>query len=201
MAEFETIAWEEASGFGYQVLACRVLVEVLRYGQPAAPGEVGELTVTGFDNRIMPLLRYATGDLARVPDSADEPRLGVTSLTRIERIEGRRDDCLVTTDGRLVSPWQVSTSSFWGSPMIAAHVSQWQIEQDEHLDVTVTIVPVAGATVPDSTRNDIATFVQEALGMVRVAVAPNATVRRESNGKFRPVKSRATTQSASRFRR
>jgi hypothetical protein len=83
--------------------------------------------------------------------------------------------------------------------MIAAHVFQWQIEQDEHLDVAVTIVPVAGATVPDSTRNDIATFVQQALGAVKVAVIPAATVRRESNGKFRPVKSRATTRSVNPF--
>ena len=191
LAEFETIAWEDPAASGYQVLACRVLVEVLRDGRPATPGEVGELVVTGLDNPIMPLLRYRTGDLARVPEQADVSTPGAASLTRVERIEGRRDDCLVTAGGRLVSPWQASTSSFWGSPAIAADVRQWQIEQDEQLAVAVTVVPVDGTTIPAATRDEITAFVLQALGAVPISVTCRPTVRREPNGKFRPVKSHA----------
>ena len=41
-------------------------VEVLRCGQPVAPGTVGRLTITDLINTAMPLIRYDVGDMGRL---------------------------------------------------------------------------------------------------------------------------------------
>lgn len=76
------------------------VVEVLKDGRPAAPGEEGELVCTGFVNPVMPLIRYRIGDVASL--SKDECECGL-STPIIERLVGRQDDAVVTPSGRRVS--------------------------------------------------------------------------------------------------
>src|SRR5204863_5458654 len=45
-----------------------IIVEFVRDGRPARPGELAELVVTSLVNRTMPLIRYRTGDLVRAAD-------------------------------------------------------------------------------------------------------------------------------------
>ena len=61
---------------GHLLLQPRLYVEILGAdGRPAAPGAVGEVTVTGGFNFCLPLLRYRTGDFARLEASAQGPVL------------------------------------------------------------------------------------------------------------------------------
>lgn len=56
---------EEHSG-AMAVLAPDLWIEILRPdGSPVAPGEIGEITLSGGRNLFLPLLRYRTGDRAR----------------------------------------------------------------------------------------------------------------------------------------
>src|SRR5690606_36211484 len=48
----------------YHVNADYGVVEVIKDGRPVRAGETGEIVATGFINPVMPLIRYATGDLA-----------------------------------------------------------------------------------------------------------------------------------------
>jgi phenylacetate-CoA ligase len=73
-----------------------VIVEVLRGGRPARPGETGEVVVTNLHSRAMPLIRYATGDVVTAPSPARDAAMPITMLPRIE---GRTSDVLITTDG------------------------------------------------------------------------------------------------------
>ncbi len=41
-------------------------VEVLRFGKPVAPGELGRLAITDLINTAMPLIRYDVGDVGRL---------------------------------------------------------------------------------------------------------------------------------------
>lgn len=75
------------------------IVEVLRDGEPARPGELGEIVATGFINPVMPMLRYVTGDSAVVGDAGCACGRHFPVL---ERIEGRMDDVIITPDGRRV---------------------------------------------------------------------------------------------------
>ncbi len=191
LSEVQTIAWEPAPGSGYRVVAARVIVEVLRDGRPAAPGELGQVVVTSIDNHVMPFVRYATGDLARLPREPAPPGARTTTL-RLDTIEGRRADGLVRADRTVVSPWQVATSTFWGRPEIAAACRRWQIDQHADLGVTVSVVP-AGDTVPDAVAGEIERFVHDAVGTA-VTVRTVDHVEMEPNGKFRAVRSAATPE-------
>jgi phenylacetate-CoA ligase len=61
---------------GHVLLQPRMFVEILgRDGRTLAPGERGEITLTGGFNPCLPLLRYRTGDYAALRFGAGEPVL------------------------------------------------------------------------------------------------------------------------------
>jgi phenylacetate-CoA ligase len=63
------------------------------------PGELGELVGTGFDNHVMSFIRYRTGDMAILDDTASTKLPGYPVMTRIE---GRRQEFIVCRDHRLI---------------------------------------------------------------------------------------------------
>jgi phenylacetate-CoA ligase len=75
-----------------------VIVELLRAGRPARPGEMGEIVVTNLHSHAMPLIRYASGDMARMP--ATRVPADTAGLAVLPPIEGRTSDVLLTVDGR-----------------------------------------------------------------------------------------------------
>lgn len=74
------------------------VVEVLKDGRPARPGEIGEVVVTQLDNRAMPLVRYATEDAA-VPAAAEARCPCGRALPLLAAVEGRVPDIVVAPDG------------------------------------------------------------------------------------------------------
>ncbi len=98
--EFSGIAYECAEHQGYHVVAENVIVEIVRDGRPARPGEMGEVWVTDLNNLAMPLLRYRLGDLARAMD--DRPCACGRGLPRIGEVLGRTQSIVVGTEGQLV---------------------------------------------------------------------------------------------------
>lgn len=79
-------------------------------GNPVTrPGVLGEIVATGFDNRVMPLIRYRTGDLAMWSAEANNTRPG---FQVVDRIEGRLQEFLVCHDHRLVSICTIGAAHF-----------------------------------------------------------------------------------------
>lgn len=79
-------------------------------GQPVTrPGELGEIVATGFDNRVMPLVRYRTGDLAMWSAAPNTLRPGFAA---VDRIEGRLQEFLVCREQRLVSICTIGAAHF-----------------------------------------------------------------------------------------
>jgi phenylacetate-CoA ligase len=97
--EVSLIACECEQG-ALHINADSVLVEVLRDGRPALPGEAGNVVVTDLTNWAMPLIRYHVGDVAVA--SHRQCRCG-RGLPLLERIEGREADYVVTSRGELIS--------------------------------------------------------------------------------------------------
>jgi phenylacetate-CoA ligase len=79
------------------------VVEVVKQGRAAAPGEVGEVVVTGLNNWTMPLIRYRTGDLASLAPEGESCACG-RGLSMLASLEGRVLDVLHLPDGRTVPP-------------------------------------------------------------------------------------------------
>jgi phenylacetate-CoA ligase len=74
-----------------------VYLELLRDGQPAQPGEVGEIVITPLHRYGMPLIRYQIGDLGIAASQA--PCACGRGLPIVERIVGRTSDMLVNASG------------------------------------------------------------------------------------------------------
>jgi phenylacetate-CoA ligase len=95
--EFSGIAHECEAHAGYHVNAESYIVEVVRDGRPAGPGEVGEVLVTDLNNRCVPLIRYRLGDLAVATDRLCPCGRG---LPMIDRVIGRVQAVVLGTNGR-----------------------------------------------------------------------------------------------------
>jgi phenylacetate-CoA ligase len=98
------IAMQRPGRDDYRVCEEAVVLEVLKNGRPAAPGERGEVVVTALHSLTMPFIRYRLGDevtLGPTPDDAHEPYLTIRS------IDGRTIDKFVLADGRVLHPYSV----------------------------------------------------------------------------------------------
>ncbi len=96
--EFSGIAYECDAHDGHHVVSESFLVEILKDGRPAKPGEIGEVVITDLNNYCMPFLRYRIGDLAVA--MGDLPCLCGRSAPRLGAIEGRVQSIIVGTDGQ-----------------------------------------------------------------------------------------------------
>ena len=87
-------------------------------------GVLGEIVATGFDNKVMPLVRYCTGDLAMWSAAPNTTRIG---FPVVDRIEGRLQEFLVCKDHRLVSITTIGAAHFEQ----LADADRMQFEQTE----------------------------------------------------------------------
>jgi phenylacetate-CoA ligase len=100
-AELNLMAWECKSHSGYHMNLNTLIMEFIQNGEKVDYGEQGKIIGTYLINYSMPLIRYNVGDIG-VPIK-EKCSCGVT-LPLMQSIEGRSDDLLITTDGRLISP-------------------------------------------------------------------------------------------------
>ncbi|OYV73099.1 MAG: hypothetical protein B7Z74_04485, partial [Deltaproteobacteria bacterium 21-66-5] len=152
------------------------IVEILRDGEPVRPGEAGEIVATGFINPVMPLIRYATGDVAvRGAQGCSCGR----AFPVVERLVGRTDDVLVTPEGRRIGRLDPIFKS-------VASLVETRIVQDavDHVRVeTVTdgeLPAIEQATLMGELRNRLGPS-------VRIDVIRVPRIARTSSGKFRAV--------------
>jgi phenylacetate-CoA ligase len=109
------------------------ILEILdELGNPCAPGEVGEMVVTGLLNDAMPLIRYRTGDMAAWSLEKECP-CGRQSLL-ISHIEGRVDDYLLLPDGRKIGRLSTAIKK-------TLNIRSAQIAQDALDHVWLLILP------------------------------------------------------------
>jgi len=90
---------------GFHVWPDIAYVEIIdpKTGEPQAPGEKGELTITMLQKEALPMIRYRIGDISSINE--ETCRCGRTS-PRVSRIQGRVDDMLIIR-GINVFPSQV----------------------------------------------------------------------------------------------
>jgi len=123
--------WEDPQTGYYTPDADAWFAEVLDAdGRACNPGEAGELVVTCLANRVVPMIRYRTGDLAQL---ADVPQTFGRPV--IERIDGRRLSFVTTPRGALVSPRSIH------DVVDRPDIADFRVEQRETHEVRVFIVP------------------------------------------------------------
>jgi phenylacetate-CoA ligase len=132
-------------------------VEILRDGQPADPGEVGDIIVTNLNNLGMPFIRYNIGDLGTWDRGGACPCGRAAPM--LESLEGRTVDMFQTRDGRQV--W----GGFAGATyrcMTHTSIKQFQVVQQSLDSVLVRLVE--DGEIPQSTLQEIARTLQNLLG-------------------------------------
>lgn len=145
-------------------------------GSPVAPGEVGQIVATGFLNDVQPLIRYATGDLA-VRGSGECP-CG-RAFPHVQRIIGRRDDVIITPDGRRIGRLDPVFK-------VTAGLHETQIIQDrrDHVRVEVVTTPLFVDADGETLKREI----ERRLGpTMKVDIVRVAHIERAASGKLRTV--------------
>jgi phenylacetate-coenzyme A ligase PaaK-like adenylate-forming protein len=133
--EFSGIAYESEAQDGHLVVAENNIVEILKDGKPAKPGELGEVVITDLNNYCMPFIRYRVGDLAVAMDSSHPSPCG-RGLPRIGKIEGRVQAIIVGTNGSYV-PGTFFAHLFKDYDFI---VRQYQVIQEKLGEIKLKIV-------------------------------------------------------------
>jgi phenylacetate-CoA ligase len=77
-----------------------LVVELVKDGHPALPGESGDVVVTDLHNFGMPMIRYVNGDVARL--AGPERCACGRTLSKLQGVDGRRADMLVDREGNAV---------------------------------------------------------------------------------------------------
>ncbi len=133
--EFSGIAYECEAHAGHHVVAENYVVEVLKDGRAAAPGETGEVVISDLNNLCMPFLRYRIGDLAVALDPLAACPCG-RGLPRLGRIEGRVQSMIVGAEGRVV-PGSLFLHLFKDYDWILRH---FQVVQERPGEVRLLVV-------------------------------------------------------------
>ncbi len=132
--EFSGIAYQCEVGAGHHVAGESYIVEILKDGKPARPGEIGEVVITDLNNYGMPFIRYRVGDLACAVENRPCP-CG-RGLPLIGTIEGRTQSIILGMQGQYVP------SSFF-LHLIKEYdyaIRQFQVEQRERGALTLRLV-------------------------------------------------------------
>jgi phenylacetate-CoA ligase len=155
------------------------LVEIIKDGEQAAPGETGEIVVTNLRNRAMPFIRYRTGDYGAI---SEEPCPCGRGLPVLKSIEGRKDEYLVLPSGGRISPRVFDPLDL----IFHQYVSQFQIIQKRK--DTFLIKVVRGAKYHDDVANLLIREAQKCFPEpIDVEVIPVEDISRTGRGKLRAV--------------
>ena len=137
--EFSGIAYECDQHQGHHVIGESYIVEIIKDGKPARPGELGEVVITDLNNFAVPLIRYRIGDLAVALDPDEVCPCG-RGLPRIGRIEGRAQAIIFCANGT----WLPGTFFAHMFKDYDYAVRQYQVVQRERDSIELKIVPESG---------------------------------------------------------
>lgn len=132
--EFSGIAYECEAHEGHHIQWESYIVEILKNGKPANPGEIGEVVITDLNNYSVPLIRYRIGDLA----VAGEPGMCKCgrSSQRVGDIVGRTQALVKVSGGK----WLPGTFFAHFFKEYETIVNQFQVVQESVDGFTLKIV-------------------------------------------------------------
>lgn len=152
--------------------------------RPVSKGGTGDLVCTSLLNADMPLIRYRVGDSGRLSGGVTACSCGRTLPIMIS-VEGRKDDILYTPDGRRIGRLDPVFKS-------QLPVREAQVIQESLGSIRVRYVPAPNFS--EAARLSIVKRLQERMGNVEVILERVEEVPRGTNGKFRTVICKLTSE-------
>jgi phenylacetate-CoA ligase len=180
--EFHLIAWECKETGELHICDDIVIIEVLRDGKPARPGERGEVIATGLHSFAMPFIRYRLGDI--VTQGSETCRCGL-SFSTIRNVEGRMLDFFPLPGARVIHPYEIL-------PLVRRTPDPWYRQYQMIQEREDRILFKAVAPVPPSRQelDSIEQTVKARLGQgveFKIVLVPE--IRPDAAGKFRVSRS------------
>lgn len=172
----------ECPAGGMHISAEDIILETVdAEGRPTAPGVAGEIVVTHLATTDFPFIRYRTGDVGVLDDSACVCGRG---LPLLRELQGRSTDFVRASDG----------TPMHGLALIyilreIPGIRTFKIVQESLLHSRVLLVTEPGfaADAPETIRRG---FQRRLGGDVRIDIEPVEDIPAERSGKFRYVVSR-----------
>jgi phenylacetate-CoA ligase len=179
--EFSSMAWECPEEHSLHVNEASFLIEITDgAGRPKKSGE-GEVAVTCFFNRAMPLVRYLIGDRARWGRECPCGR----GTRVIESLRGRSNDFVVLPSGRLSSCFAFNLILYGGA---IEGVWEYQFVQEQDGGLLFRYVPLGKGISPEGLAELKRRIAKACLGEdMRLEIEAVQSIPRDESGKFRDV--------------
>ena len=176
--EFAAIAWECPEEHNLHVNSSTCFVEIVDdNGRPKKSGK-GQIVVSSLQNRAMPLLRYALGDLGSWGGDCSCGR----GSPVLKSLEGRIDDFIVLPDGRLRSSFSFDFVEELRS------VNAYQLIQEKEDHFVFRYVPSGGEIDASDVENVTSMIRRGCLGQaVGVEFERVSSIPRSRSGKLSSV--------------
>jgi phenylacetate-CoA ligase len=182
--EFNRTAWECPAHEGYHVDVEAVVVEVMRDGRQVGPGKRGEVVYTGLYNYAMPLIRYASGDIAVATDRKCPCGRG---LPLLEAVEGRQDAFVQLPSGRILP--QMTFWSIMRTFPERDKIGEFRVVQHALDSIEALLVP--SAEFSEETTANLTRHIRQVIGQgVDIKISVVESIPRDRSGKIRSVVSR-----------
>lgn len=173
--EFGVIAQQCEQVGNLHIFNDRVHMEILRPdGAPCDPGERGEIVITDLDNKVMPFIRYRTGDLAKRAQGSCTCGRGFPLL---ESVEGRTSELIVGKNGKYYS---CQSPRLFGADIPG--IGQMQIIQETIEEITMKVVPDSRWT--EDSRSQIIRRMTDLLGDTQIIVELVDEIPPAPSGKY-----------------
>jgi len=149
---YDTYASRETSQFAqqceitgsYHTSSDTTILEIIKNGRPAAPGETGKVVLTDLKNYGMPFIRYQIEDVAV---AGDEPCPCGRALPTFRSVEGRVSNIVTLPGGRHVHPVYMMYLMYpdpaqdWGAEEKPIEgIARYQIVQEDPAEFVVKII-------------------------------------------------------------
>ncbi|MFH1736080.1 MAG: hypothetical protein ABIE92_15360 [bacterium] len=171
------LAFQCSKRNGYHVNTDSVHVELIENGKPVASGQRGEIVVTNFDLRVMPMVRYRVGDIAAW---SDQPCGCGCTFPLLKAIAGRSDGFIIGEGGKVYSALEVSLLLKPVTEML-----QYRLLQIAENSLTIEVVPASDDRIFIDQINKI---LRDRLGQsMSIEVDLVKEIPREKSGKIRSV--------------
>jgi len=129
-------------------------------GTPALPGQKGEIVQTSLTNFSMPLIRYAIEDVGY---SVEDTCACGRTLPLIGPVDGRKDDVIVTADGRFMPRAGLDQIHEF-----VANLERCQLVQERLGELIVRVLPRPGFNDTDTA---------ELISQLRKRLGPDTTIK------------------------
>ncbi len=179
--EFGNIAQECSHHRGLHVATDSFFLEILDdHGKDCPPGMTGQIVITDLRNKVMPFIRYQTGDLG---SWSNEACTCGRTLPLLNALEGRSLDLVRGPKGHVIS------GTFWPQILKQAcpAIRNFQIHQDTLQSIQIHLLMNPVRELTDSEKGTILKKVNEYAPGLEVDIAYVDDIPTTRSGKHRMV--------------